>query len=89
MTDRTSNTEFFTKGVPGIIFFKANLENGDYIKIPYGVAVEAIANGSDDVDALATIICAGSKLTFSCVNNGNTAITVDTDFVGYVVLKTQ
>lgn len=89
MADRTSNTQFYTKGIPGIIFFKANLENGDYITIPYGVAEEAIANGSDDTDALATCICSGSRVTFSCVNNANSAVTVDTDFIGHVILKTQ
>lgn len=89
MADRTSNTTFYTKGIPGIIFFKANLENGDYIKIPYGVAEEAIANGSDDVDALATCICSGSRVTFTCTDDAGTAVTVDTDFIGHVILKTQ
>lgn len=89
MADRTSNTVFYTKGLPGIIWFKANLENGDYFILPHGVAEEAMAAASDDNDVIATCVCAGSKVTIALINDEGSGVATDQDIIGHAILKTQ
>lgn len=89
MVDRTSNTIFYTKSLPGIIYFKTNASNGDTFLIPYGVAEEAFGSSSGDDDAIATFTATGSKVTVSLIDDAGAAVTADADIIGSVILKTQ
>lgn len=89
MVDRTSNTIFYTKGMPGIIWFKTNASNGDTFLIPHGVAEEAFGSSSGDNDAIATFTALGSKVTISLIDDAGSAVSADADIIGNVILKTQ
>lgn len=89
MVDRTSNTVFYTKGLPGIIFFKSNASDGDSFKIPHGVGEEVHCGTTDDDDAIASGSVSGSTITLGLIDDAGSAVGADADIVGYVILKTQ
>ena len=89
MTDRTSNTVFYPKCTPGLIFFKTNASDGDSFIIPYGQAEEAVCTSTDDNDEIATGVCSGSTVTIGLINDDGNAAGTDHDISGIVFLKSQ
>ncbi len=89
MVDRTSNTIFYTKAIPGIIFFKTNASDGDTFKVPHGVAEGANCSTTDNDDVIASAVCSGSQVTIGLIDDAGSAETNDSDIVGFVILKTQ
>jgi len=90
MADRTTNTTFFPSTEPVKISFRSNASNADTITIPYGVPEAVLGiNSEDDDDVIPSASVSGGTITFSLVDDTGTAITVDTDLVGTILLKTQ
>ena len=89
MADVSSATTFYEKGIPGMILFKTAASDGDYFKLPYGVAVEAICSSTDDDDEIATAVCSGSTVTIGLIDDEGNAQSSDHDIVGCVILKNQ